>query len=365
MRSVFGERLVITVEGESHGPSVSASVKGFPKGLRIDTAALDAMMARRRGGGALATPRREEDRPIFLSGILDGVTTGEELRVLIENKNVRSQDYSGYTDTPRPSHADYTAQMRYGSGIDLRGGGHFSARLTAPLVAIGALCKQWLLSRGIAIGAHLAAVGSVCDRRFSPTEVSEKELLSVLRHELPVLDPAVICGMRREIEAAAADADSVGGIVECAAVGVPAGVGSPLGAGLENRLSAAMFVLGGVRGIEFGDGFAAAAMRGSEHNDPYTVRDGRILTETNHAGGIVGGISTGMPIVFRVAMKPTASIGREQRTVSLSRMEPATIAIKGRHDPCIALRAVPCVEAMTAIVMTDAILEAEEDTERI
>lgn len=360
MKSSFGERLRVTLLGESHGAYVSASVTGFPAGIRIDGAALDAFMARRRGGGRLATPRREEDVPDFRSGILNGVTTGEELCAVIANSNVRSDDYAGFTDTPRPSHADYTAQMRFGSAIDLRGGGHFSARLTAPLCAIGELARQALAARGIYIGAHLEAVGAVRDRRFSPTEVSREDFSEVQKHPLPVLDPAIGAAMEEEILCARAAEDSIGGIVECAVIGMPAGIGSPLGRGLENALSCAMFVLGGVRGIEFGEGFAAAAMRGSEHNDPYRIRDGKVVTETNHAGGIVGGISTGMPIIFRVAMKPTASIALPQKTVSLSKMENTVIRINGRHDPCIAVRAVPCIEAVAAITLLDALLDTEE-----
>ena len=363
MKSSFGERLRVTLEGESHGAFVAASVTGFPAGLKIDGAALDAFMARRRGGGRLATPRREADTPDFRSGIADGVTTGEELRVVIENQNVRSGDYAGFTDTPRPSHADYTAQMRFGSALDLRGGGHFSARLTAPLCVIGELARQALAARGICIGAHLETVGAVHDRRFSPTEVSRSDFAEILKNPLPVLDAAAGAAMEKEIFSARAAEDSVGGIVECAIIGVPPGVGSPLGRGLENALSSAVFVLGGVRGIEFGEGFAAAAMHGSEHNDPYRIKEGRVVTETNHAGGIVGGISTGMPIILRVAMKPTASIALEQKTVSLSKMENTVIRITGRHDPCIAVRAVPCVEAVAAIVLLDALLDTEESRE--
>ncbi len=360
MRSEFGQRLRVTLVGESHGAYVEATVCGFPSGLTVDTAALARAMDRRRGGGALSTPRRESDEPIFLSGVSGGVTTGEPITVRVLNQNQRSGDYAGFSDTPRPSHADYTAQMRYGSGIDLRGGGHFSARLTAPLLALGELARQALVCRGISVGAHLEAVGAVRDRRFSTVGLSEDELLAPAGKSFPVLDDASGEEMKREIELASEAGDSVGGIVECGAIGLPAGVGSPLGRGLENLLAEAIFVLGGVRGIEFGDGFAAAAMHGSEHNDPYCIQNGRVACATNHAGGIVGGISTGMPILFRVAMKPTASIAIEQRTVSLSKMEETTVKVGGRHDPCIALRAVPCVEAVASLVLLEAVLEREE-----
>ena len=361
MKSEFGCRLRVTLVGESHGEYVEARLEGFPSGLVIDFAALSSMMDRRRGGGTLATPRREADEPIFLSGVTDGKTTGEPITVRILNQNQRSGDYNGFADTPRPSHADYTAQMRYGREVDLRGGGHFSARLTAPLTALGALCRQALAERGIFVGAHLEAVGCARDTRFDAVALSKEQLLLPGEKAFPVIDDFAEENMTGEILFASKSGDSVGGIVECAAIGLPAGVGSPLGRGLENLLSSAIFVLGGVRGIEFGDGFAAAAMHGSEHNDPYVLRDGRILCESNHAGGIVGGMTTGMPLVFRVAMKPTASIAREQKTVSLSRMEETTVKVGGRHDPCIALRAVPCIEAVASIVLLEALLETEEE----
>lgn len=360
MRSEFGRRLRVSLDGESHGAFVEATVEGFPSGLRINTEALARAMDRRRGGGGLSTPRRESDEPIFQSGVAGGVTTGDAITVRILNQNQRSGDYAGFCDTPRPSHADYTAQMRYGRGVDLRGGGHFSARLTAPLVALGELARQALSCRGILVGAHLEAVGAVHDRRFSSVGLSEDELLLPARKDFPVLDDAAGDEMKREIRLAAEAKDSIGGIVECGAIGIPAGVGSPLGRGLENVIAGALFVLGGVRGLEFGDGFAAAAMHGSEHNDPYCIQNGRVACVSNHAGGIVGGISTGMPILFRVAMKPTASIGITQRTVSLSKMEETTVRVEGRHDPCIALRAVPCVEAVASLVLLEAILEREE-----
>lgn len=361
MRSEFGERLSVSLVGESHGEYVEATLTGFPQGLAVDFTALSRAMDRRRGGGTLATPRRESDEPIFLSGISLGVTTGEPITVRILNQNMRSGDY-GFRDTPRPSHADYTAQMRYGREVDLRGGGHFSARLTAPLVAVGELARQALSLRGISVGAHLEAVGGVRERRYRAVGLTKEELLSPGEKAFPVLDDAEGEEMQREIRSAAESGDSVGGIVECGVIGLPPGIGSPLGRGLENLLAGAIFVLGGVRGIEFGEGFSAAAMYGSEHNDPYCIRDGSVATETNHAGGIVGGISNGMPILFRVAMKPTASIAREQRTVSLSEKKETTVKVGGRHDPCIALRAVPCIEAIASIVLLEAILETEEDT---
>lgn len=354
--SEFGRTLKVTVFGESHGDYVGADVTGLPAGIPLDTEKLRAFMKRRQGGAALTTPRKERDLPIFENGITEGQTDGSPLRIIIDNENKRSGDYAGFKDTPRPSHADFTAQMRYGDTVDLRGGGHFSARLTAPLCVLGYLCLEWLTTKGISIGAHLEQIGSVRDNRFDPVSVSPEDFRTILRHSLPVLSGDVCATMESEILVAAEEGDSVGGIVECAVTGIPAGIGDPLYDGIENVLAHNLFALGGVRGIEFGTGFAAAAMRGSCHNDPFRILDGKVVTATNHSGGIQGGITNGMPIIFRACFKPTASISKTQETVSLSRKENTTIQIHGRHDPCIAVRAVPCVEAMTAISLTDLLI---------
>ena len=355
-KSECGETLRLTVFGESHGDFVGAELSGLPAGIPVSSDGLLHFMKRRQGGKAVSTSRAEEDRPLFDSGLSDGFTDGTVIRLKIPNGDVRSKDYDGFRDMPRPSHADYTAQLRYGSSVDLRGGGHFSGRLTAPLCAVGYICLSYLEQFGIKIGAHLLRVGSVRDAVFDPVHVDPDTLDKLKASSLSVLDQNAELAMAELIEETASHGDSVGGIVECAAIGVPGGIGNPLFDGIENRISSLMFGLGGVRGIEFGDGFRAASMTGSEHNDPFTVRNGKIETMTNHSGGIQGGISNGMPIVFRVAFKPTASIGLPQHTVSLSKMENAEIEIRGRHDPCIAVRAVPCVEAVTAIALTDLIL---------
>jgi len=354
--SEFGRTLRVTVFGESHGDCVGAEAIGLPAGIPLDTEKLLTFMKRRQGGSALTTPRKESDLPFFESGITEGKTDGSPLRVVIRNENKRSGDYTGFKDTPRPSHADFTAQMRYGDAVDLRGGGHFSARLTAPLCVIGYFCMEWLFEKGIVIGAHLEQIGSARDIRFDPVSVSTEDFRAVLSHPLPVLSDNASLEMEREIRAAAEEGDSVGGIVECAVVGLPAGIGDPLYDGMENVISHNLFGLGGVRGVEFGTGFAAAAMRGSHHNDPFRILDGKIITSTNHSGGIQGGITNGMPIIFRACFKPTASIANAQKTVSISRMENTTLEIHGRHDPCIAVRAVPCVEALTAISLADILI---------
>ncbi|MBQ9115680.1 MAG: chorismate synthase [Clostridia bacterium] len=367
MRSEFGNFLRFAVEGESHGEYVSGEIHGFPAGFLIDKEKLYSFMKRRQGGNSpFTTPRAEADIPIFSSGIEytekgDMLTNGEPIAFTIPNGNKRSGDYSKFRDTPRPSHADYTARARYGDGIDLRGGGHFSARLTAPLCVIGGICMQWLEARGVRIGTHLSRVAGVTDTPFDAVNPVEFDFFAVRNSTFPTLSLEAEKEMIARLTEAKEAGDSMGGTVECAAIGVPAGLGDPLFNGMENRITQLTFGLGGVRGIEFGRGFAAADMRGSEHNDPYYTDGTVILTETNNSGGIQGGITNGMPIIFRVAFKPTASISIPQKTVSLSKMTNETLVIEGRHDPCIAIRALPCVEAVTAIALFDAWMQKEAD----
>lgn len=352
-----GKRLTVTVYGQSHGPTVGMVMQGFPAGFRPDMEALQAFLDRRAPGRSdLSTSRREADAPEFLSGLAEGVTCGAPICAQIRNADVRSRDYSLFRDIPRPSHADYPALVRYGDSADLRGGGPFSARLTAPLCVAGGLALQWLAGRGVAVGAHIAAVGGIADDPFDPVEVSESDFERVRANGFPVLDPDKGAVMQATIRQAKEAQDSVGGIVECAAVGLPVGLGGPMFEGIESSLSAALFAIPAVRGVAFGSGFEAAAMRGSTHNDPYTVKEDRVVTRTNHAGGLVGGMTTGMPLIARAAFKPTPSIGLPQRSVSLRRMEETDLVIAGRHDPCVVPRAVPVVEAVTALVLMDCIL---------
>ncbi len=354
MSSTIGNTVKLSLFGESHGDAVGALLEGLPAGIEINEDKLLAFMKRRQGGNSpFTTPRKEADLPRFLSGVYQGKTGGTPIAVMIESQNKRSGDYQ--LDLPRPSHADYTAKMRFGETVDLRGGGHFSARLTAALCAVGYLCMEALEKEGIAIGSHLLSVGHAADIPFDPIHVSRDDFKRVLDHDFPTLDSAAAEKMKEEIAAASLGGDSVGGCVECAVIGLTAGYGTPLFDGIENKLAAAMFALGGVRGIEFGCGFEAASMRGSAHNDAFRMQNGRIVTETNRHAGILGGMSSGMPILFRLAFKPTASIALPQNTVSLSKGENAVLELKGRHDPCIAVRALPCVEAMTAIVLADVV----------
>ncbi|NLI52975.1 MAG: chorismate synthase [Clostridiales bacterium] len=362
MSSELGTVLRIGVFGESHGRAIGVTMQGLPAGEAVDMAALEAFLERRRPGrNALSTARVEPDRPVFLSGMLEGKTTGSPLCAIIENADARSRDYTEFADKPRPGHADYTAYLKWGGAADMRGGGHFSGRLTAPLCIAGGIAKQILARRGVAIGAHLAAVAGVADEPFPllPTGALFDE---IAQKDFPVLDEAKGKRMQTAILTASREGDSVGGVIECAAIGLPAGLGGPMFDGVENRLAHALFGIPAVKGVEFGAGFTAAAMRGSEHNDPFRIgADGSVTTETNHAGGILGGITTGQPLVLRIALKPTPSIAKAQRTVSLSKHENAELVVKGRHDPCVAHRAVPVAEAVTALVLLDLILEEKRE----
>ena len=327
--NAYGDRFRFTIWGQSHGPAVGVTMEGLPAGFAIDFEELQRFLDRRAPGQAGATPRKEADRPEFLSGLVGGVTCGAPVTALIRNENTRSGDYDNLKSIPRPGHADYTAWVKYGDARDAAGGGPFSGRLTAPLCIAGGICLQLLAPMGITVSARLVRVGGETD----PEKFMDA------------------------IEAARAAGDSVGGVVECAVSGVPAGVGEPMFDGLENRIAGAVFGIPGVKGLEFGSGFAGADLRGSQNNDPFYVEDGAVRTRTNNAGGILGGISTGMPIVFRAAFKPTPSIAKPQQSVDLRTMRETELTVHGRHDPCIALRAVPVVEAAAAVAIYDAILD--------
>lgn len=356
MSSEYGTSLKINIFGASHAEEIGVTVNGFPKGEKIDNDKLLKFMGRRKPGqSALTTPRVEADLPIFESGLTDDTTDGNILRAVIKNTNTRSGDYANLRTCPRPAHADYCAYVKYEGKADMRGGGHFSARLTAPLCIVGGMCLQMLERRGIKVGAHIAAIGSVHDDSF-PLHPSDELFAELAEKKVAVINDAAGERMSAEILAARDDDDSIGGIVECAITGVPAGIGDPMFDGIENKLAAALFGIPAVKGVEFGNGFECATLRGSQNNDPFIIKDGKVQTETNNHGGALGGITTGMPIVFRVAFKPTPSIGREQRTVDLETMTETTLSIKGRHDPCVVIRAVPVVEAVAATVITDILL---------
>lgn len=351
MSSTFGTKLKISIFGQSHAEAIGVVIDGFPAGFKIDFAALQAFLARRApGNAAFATKRKEADLPHFLTGVVDGVTCGAPICAIIQNTNTRSGDYSNLLDCPRPSHADYPAQVKYHGFQDVRGGGHFSGRLTAPLCIAGGLCLQYLETQDISIGAHIASIAGIADDSFMQ-QPPQKD--GFLKDPFPVYNPAAKTEMLAAIEAARKEGDSVGGTIECAVLGFSAGIGDPMFDGIENKISAAVFGIPAVKGIEFGSGFAGTRLRGSQNNDPYVYVGDTIQTKSNNHGGILGGISTGMPILFKVAVKPTASIAKEQITVNLKTHETEKLVIKGRHDPCIVPRAVPCVEAACAIALCD------------
>ena len=362
MSSEFGNKLRVSVFGESHGRAIGVTIQGLPAGEAVDQAALEAFLERRRPGkNALSTARVEPDRPVFLSGLFEGRTTGSPLTAIIENLDARSRDYAELLDKPRPGHADYTAYVKWNGCADMRGGGHFSGRLTAPMCVAGGIAKQILARRGVYVGAHLSSVAGIKDEPF-PMHPTKELFYAFAEKEFPVLNDAQGLSMREAILAASHAGDSVGGVIECAAIGLPAGLGEPMFDGVESRLGMALFGIPAVKGVEFGAGFAAATLRGSENNDPYRIgENGEITTETNNAGGILGGITTGQPLMLRVAVKPTPSIAKPQRTVSLSKKENTELAVVGRHDPCVAHRAVPVVEAVTALVLLDIILEEQRE----
>lgn len=348
----WGDKIRLTIFGESHGPAIGAVLEGLPAGEEIDLQQVFQQMARRAPGRDLSsTPRKESDKPQILSGLLDGRTTGAPLCAVIQNSNTHSSDYGNIQNIPRPGHADYAAYVRYHGYNDVRGGGRFSGRLTAPLVFAGAVCRQILKRRGVSIGAHVLSVHGAADTPFDPVNLPVALLEDLSSRYFPTIDPLAEETMRAEIEAARKMQDSVGGMAECAAVGLPAGAGGPLSEGVESSLSSLLFAIPACKGVEFGAGFSAAGLFGSENNDPFYYDGGAVKTRTNHAGGILGGITTGMPLVFRAAFKPTPSIGLEQDSVDLSAKENAKLVVHGRHDPCIVPRAVPAVEAAAAVAL--------------
>ena len=329
MSNSYGNCFKFTIFGQSHAPAIGVTMEGLPYGFEIDMEKLSAFMARRAPGGKYSTARKEADAPEFISGLVNGKTCGAPVTAIIRNKDTRSSDYEYMKYIPRPGHADYTAMVKYGFDRDYSGGGQFSGRLTAPLCIAGGIALQLLEELGISVSARIDSIGG---------ERDEEKMFAL-------------------IDKVRAEGDSVGGTIACTVTGLPAGLGEPMFGGMENRISQAVFGIPAVKGIEFGAGFECASMRGSECNDPFILENGEVLTEGNNHGGILGGISSGMPITFRVAIKPTPSIAKAQRSVNLESMEQTELTIRGRHDPCIVPRAVACVEAAAAVAIYDAYLE--------
>ena len=366
MPSTFGNALRVTVFGQSHSQAVGCVVEGLPSGHVVDMEALGRFMARRAPGqGPWTTPRKEADLPRIVSGLNPkGATCGAPLAVVIENTNTRSRDYDNLMAVPRPGHADYTAWAKWHGNQDVPGGGHFSGRLTAPLCAAGGIALQILAGHGVRVGAHLLSVADVRDEPLCALDnapASQVRLESQLDaladgRTFPTIDADSGKAMLAAIDDARRELDSVGGVVECVATGMPAGVGSPMFDGIENLIARAAFGVPAVKGVEFGRGFEAARLRGSEDNDPYRMVDGAVTPVTNNAGGALGGITTGAPVLFRMALKPTSSISRPQESVDLTSGSDATLEVHGRHDPCVATRAVPVAEAICALALLDALL---------
>ena len=354
MSSSYGKNIRMTIFGQSHSPAIGVTLEGIPAGKKIDMEKLSAFLDRRAPGkNAFSTPRKEADAPEFLCGIKDDVTVGTPITAIIRNTNTRSSDYDKLKNIPRPGHADYTGYIKYGEDRDYTGGGHFSGRLTAPMCIAGGLILQLLGEQNIRIYSHIRSIGDINDT----SEYTEEDLKKVKDKEFPVVSDAQGEKMKELIAKRKAEGDSVGGIVECVIYGLPAGLGAPMFDGMENKLAQIVFGIPAVKGLEFGNGFEAAALTGSENNDAFCIKGGKVETVTNNCGGILGGITDGMPLIFRAAFKPTPSIAKEQKSIRLDTKEETTLIVPGRHDPCIVPRAVPVVEAAAAIAVYDAYVE--------
>jgi chorismate synthase len=360
MSSIWGKNLKISVFGESHSSAIGVVVDGLPAGIGIDFEKVDASLKRRMPVSAdYSTARKETDEVEILSGFFNGHTTGTPLAGIIRNRDAHSADYDELRTKPRPSHADHTGFVKYDGFGDYRGGGHFSGRLTAPIVFAGSIAEQWLVQKGICIGAHIASIGEYSDTPFS-IQTAAQDIRVLLGKAIAVIDDHAGKKMLEAVSHAKEQGDSVGGVVECIAIGLPAGLGDPIFDSVESVLAGMMFSIPAVKGMEFGAGFSISKMRGSEANDAPVFMNGRITYKTNHNGGVLGGITNGMPLIFRTAFKPTASIASEQDTIDLLSKENTTIKIKGRHDACIVPRAVEVVRCAAALCLADLMLEGKK-----
>lgn len=356
MSGVWGNKIKLSIFGESHGEGIGIVVDGIEPGISINMENIEKDMKRRAPGrNNLSTQRKEKDKPEVLSGIFNGFSTGAPISMIIRNNDNKSLDYSKIKDVIRPGHADFPGYVRYKGFNDYRGGGHFSGRITAPLVFAGALAKEILKEKGIFVGSHIKQVGKVKDSSFDSLNLNKDDLENLLKKELPLIDDSKIEKVKEEIISHKIDGDSIGGIVECGVVGLKAGIGNPFFDSLESTISHLAFSVPAVKGIEFGKGFDFANMKGSEANDEYYLEEGNIKTYSNNNGGITGGISNGMPLIFRVVIKPTPSILKEQRTVNINKMENEILSVKGRHDPCIVQRVLVVIEAIAALSILELI----------
>ncbi|MDQ0151235.1 chorismate synthase [Eubacterium multiforme] len=350
MSGMWGNNIRLSIFGESHGEGIGITIDGLPSGFLLDIDRINFEMERRAPGrSSISTARKEGDKIEILSGLFNGRTTGTPLCGIIKNSDKKSKDYSKLKTLMRPGHADYTGNIRYEGFNDYRGGGHFSGRITAPLVFAGAICKQILESKGIRIVAHIKSIGSICDDSFNPTNIDGNLIKNLPNMELPLVNSSLEDDMRNEILNAKISGDSVGGVIECAVVNINAGIGNPFFDSVESTLSHLLFSVPAVKGVEFGDGFNISKLKGSEANDEFYYDGDEIRTKTNHNGGILGGITNGMPVIFKVAIKPTASISKPQHTINLQSKKEEELKIEGRHDPCIVQRALPVIESVSAI----------------
>lgn len=350
MSGIWGNNLKISIFGESHGVGIGLTIDGLPSGFPIDLERINCEMERRAPGrNNLSTARKEGDKIEILSGLFEGKTAGTPLCGMIRNSDKRSKDYSKLKSLMRPGHADYTGNIRYDGFNDYRGGGHFSGRITAPLVFGGAICKQILESYGIKIVSHIKSIGYIEDESFNPVNVSDTLIEELSKMELPLINKALDNDIRNEILSAKSEGDSVGGIIECAIVNIDAGIGNPFFDSVESTLAHLLFSVPAVKGVEFGEGFNITKLRGSEANDEFYYDGDKVKTRSNNNGGILGGITSGMPVIFRVAIKPTASILKKQNTINIDEKRKEELNIEGRHDPCIVQRAVPVIESVAAI----------------
>ncbi len=350
VKNTFGNSVAVTVFGESHGEGIGAVLDGLSAGIEVDTDFITAQLGLRRPVGQISTPRAERDNFTILSGVYNGRTTGTPICILIPNENTKSEDYGEIRYKMRPSHADFAAYEKYHGFEDYRGGGHFCGRITAGIVAVGAIAISALRKKGIRVGTHISRLGGIDDREFKDFENDIKSLSSM---QFAVLDNNKSELMQKRILEAKAQGDSVGGVLETVVLGMPTGVGEPWFDSVESMLSHALFSIPAVKGVEFGSGFEIAEMTGSKANDPFRVKEGKIITETNNSGGINGGITNGMPVIFRCAIKPTPTISMEQNTVDIRDNSNTTLSSRGRHDPCIVHRARVVVDSITAIALCD------------
>ncbi len=355
--SSWGNKIKLDVFGASHAEEIGVVIDGLPKGFELDFDKILKQMERRAPGRShLATPRKEPDFPVILSGIQNNTTTGETLKMVIKNQNQHSKDYSSLKVCPRPGHADYTAFLKYNGELDMSGGGPFSGRLMAPVVFAGEICRQILNKEyGIDIVSHISEIAGIKDESFLDIDVTSELYNKLKADSFPVINDNAKTAMTSAIEDAMSDKDSVGGVIECAVLNMKKGVGGPIFDGVESVISSAMFSIPACKGVEFGLGFESARIRGSQNNDEFMYQNGEVVTKTNNCGGILGGITNGMPLVFKAAFKPTPSIAKMQNTVNLITKENTTIEIVGRHDPCIVTRVAPIVEAMAAIAIINLI----------